>query len=122
MECTYLENGFVQGALPGQGTAILLTKERHTALLAVAGAAEKLLLENCRSIEAEEIDHLQCMVIDSTKFIAFHLILWEGLLQLGRGNFEKAAHCFEDVLANGYNQWRIYKYLAEAVEGGKRAC
>ncbi len=76
--------------------------------------AEGLLLEHCNDLDAQAIDFLQCLVIPSTEFITFHLILWKGLLELGRGNFVSAAHCFEKVLNAGYDHWRVYEYLAKA--------
>jgi hypothetical protein len=80
-------------------------------------AAEQLFRKYCNAPESRAIDFLQCLVIPSTEFITFHLILWKGLLELGRQNFSVAAECFEKVLNNGYRHSRIYLYLAEAKQG-----
>jgi hypothetical protein len=79
--------------------------------------AEKIFIDHCYEIEAQEIDALQCLVIPSTEFITSHLILWEGLLQLGRKNYSLAAHCFETVIKNGSPHWRLFWYLALAQIG-----
>lgn len=75
---------------------------------------ESAFRTHCNDPEAHEIDFLQCLVIPSTEFITYHLILWEGLLQLGRANYQNAANCFKKVLASGYTHERVYQYLAEA--------
>lgn len=75
---------------------------------------ENMLLQHCNDPDSLAIDQLQCLVIPSTEFIAYHLVLWKGLIEFGRNNFALAAQSFEQVLRGGYHHWRVYLYLANA--------
>ena len=75
---------------------------------------ENALIQHCNDPDSSAIDFLQCLVIPSTEFIAYHLALWKGLVEFGRKNFDWAVRSFEQVLSGGYQHWRVYWYLARA--------
>lgn len=78
---------------------------------------ESIFIDHCNDPDSSAIDFLQCFIIPSTEFITYHLMLWKGLIELGRQNFSVAASLFEKVLQMGYRHWRIYLYLAKANAG-----
>jgi hypothetical protein len=80
--------------------------------------AEETILSSFASLESKCIDALyrKCVALDEdeTDQYMVHILTWEGLLQLGRGECREALTNFERVIRAGYGHWRIYWYKAMA--------
>lgn len=75
-------------------------------------AAEKIIQNLANTPEAKNIDALQRYVYPGSEAITYHLMLWQGLVELGRHHFKTASDYFQRTLNTGYTHWRIYWYLA----------
>lgn len=76
--------------------------------------AEQAIQNHAYDSDAEAIQKLQCYVVPSTEFITFHLILWKGLIHLGKKEYSQAIDCFNRTQNAGYHHWRVTWYLAQA--------
>ena len=80
-------------------------------------AAEQLIA-SCSGEQAESIEELYkdfAMPWRGWRNKSPHYNLWYGLISHHRGNQLQASSQFKEVISLGYNHWRIYWYLSEAL-------
>ncbi len=79
--------------------------------------AEKTIRRFANLPESREFDKLMYFVrADPTEgAITVHLLLWKGLIEMGKSHFWEASQIFQRVRALGYPHWRVDWYLADCL-------
>jgi len=84
--------------------------------------ADRTIRSAYDSEEAKIIETLQTYISSRVDCTGYYFLFWKGLLELGRKHYNDAAIAFRKAADAGFQNWRVFWYLAEAEEGrGNRA-
>lgn len=78
-------------------------------------AAERTIRDQAKWTEAKAFDRLTPILVDDPTYgvATAHILLWKGLVAMGRKYFWDGSQLFERLRSLGYHDWRIGWYLAD---------